>query len=262
MKKMALIIAAAVAAPTAFASSGGNFYFGQVYDDTIEAGFDAYVGDVRFGIEKDDNPDRFRVEGYIGYKINDHLTMDLKYRESDMMDEKLDDRRVRLETTVGKLGLPEWLLRDVRIRADYFADADERDNDFRGEVRLRNRVRYGNLQWIVVPEFTDINHDARDGSKAWENGKSRMQMLLANEFHYKLDGDVTVTYINQPRYTLRGEGGFNRVRNTFEIQKRFDNEWRLRAGVRKQATRNVHETGGGKWNDEFLWRLGADYRFR
>lgn len=39
-------------------------------------------------------------------------------------------------------------------------------------------------------------------------------------------------------------------------------ERRLRAGVRKQATRDVHKTGGGKWSDEFLWRLGADYRFR
>ncbi|MGF1681444.1 hypothetical protein [Photobacterium minamisatsumaniensis] len=263
MKKLVILIAVAMAAPTAIAGAKGQIYFGQNYTDTIEAGVDIQVdNNVRFGIEKDDNDSRFRVEGYVGYKFNDHLTMDLNYRESDEMDTSLDDRRVRLESTVSKLGTPEWLLRDIRIRADYYADADERDNDFRGELRFRNRVRFGDLQWNLVSEITDINHDAREGSNSWDDGKSRTQFLVANELHYKV-GEATVSYIYQPRYTLRGEGGFNRIRHTFEVQQRFDNEWRLRAGIRKVSTRDIHrgDAQGKDWNDDFVWRLGADYRF-
>ncbi len=259
MKKVALAIMATLAAPAALAADGGSFTFNQAYTDTVEAGVDVRVDDIRFGVWKDDNASRFRIEGYAGYKFNDHVTSVLKYRESDNP-EKEDDTRWRSETSFTKLGLPEWLLRDIRVRVDYFSEYKDTlnslgkstpSNTLRGELRLRNRVRYNNLTWVADPEFTDINHEDGDGA--------RWNVIFGQELHYKIN-DVTVSYLFEPRYTVRGDGGWNRIRHAFEVQKRFSNEWRLRAGLRKESTRNIHN-GDHDWNEDFQYRLAADYRF-
>ncbi|CAH0528728.1 hypothetical protein [Vibrio hippocampi] len=250
MKKASILLIAAVMAPAALAAKG-SFYLNQAYTDTIEAGIEVNDNNVLFGIEKDDSASRFRMEGYVGYKFNDHISSVLKYRESD--NEKLyDDTRWRSETTFSKLGTPEWLLRDVRVRIDHFPETNS-NNSERGELRLRNRVRFGKkFQWVFVPEILDINHVDSDDSSRW-------QVQPTNEFHYKVN-KATVSYYFSPRYTVRGQEGWNRIRHTFEVQQRFDNKWRLRAGLRKESTRDIHN-GATDWKEDFQYRLSADYIF-
>lgn len=251
MKKISFALFAAVMAPAVMASSsGGNFFFNQAYTDTIEAGFDAHVNNFLLGAKKDDNSSRFRAEVYAGFKFNDHISSVLKYRESDD-DSQDEDTRYRIETSFANLGTPEWLLRDVRLRLDHYSKTNAKHAE-RAELRLRNRVRYGDFQWIFAPELLDLNHVDSDGSQRW-------QVQPTNEFHYKIN-QATLSYYFSPRYTVRGDKGFNRIRHTVEIQQRFDDKWRLRAGIRKESTRDIHD-GTTKWNDDFQYRISADYNF-
>ncbi len=253
MKILALGIVVALAAPTALAEKG-NVFWDQAYTDTVEAGFHVTVGDIRFGTKKDDNASRFRLESHLGYKFNDHFTADFKYRDSDDAAPKSsEDTRYRIEGTVSKLGLPEWLLRDVRFRLDHYSKVDDPMNSERGELRLRNRVREGNFEWVFAPEWTDINHVDSAGDARW-------QMAFKNEFYYKVN-DVQLMLSYDPRYTSRGDAGFNRVRTTVEVSQRFDNNLRLRVGIRKLDQRSNIHNGDKDWTSEFVYRVGADYNF-